>query len=56
MADIKDIAMTDDPWLKTSIMARRGLAMGQAALIRLGNTVDPKDTMGASILKKCLNS
>ena len=26
----EDIAMTNDPWLKTSIMAKRGLAKGQA--------------------------
>jgi len=28
--NFEDIAMTDDPWLKTSIMAKRGVAKGQA--------------------------
>ena len=84
--------MRSDSWLKTSIMAKRGLAKGsgwqapraldrgarrlslclralcqagardqsrrrgQAGRVRLGNMVDPKYTMGASVLKKYLVS
>ncbi|MGB8400270.1 hypothetical protein [Bradyrhizobium sp.] len=50
--------MRNDSWLRTSIMAKRGLAMllSQAGRVRLGNMVDPKYTMGASVLKKYLVS
>ena len=30
LAKLEDIAMINDPWLKTSIMAKRGLAKGEA--------------------------
>ena len=42
--------MTNASWLKTSML------LSQAGRIRLGNMVDPKYTMGASVLKKYLVS
>jgi hypothetical protein len=44
------MSMTNASWLKTSrFLSRRGC-------IRFGNMVDPKYTMGVSVLKKYLFS